>query len=104
MAKFKVGDSVIILQDRAILHRANSYGGGVNKGMVYTVRLAHRHNFKVEGDPSLTGNGCWIRNEFAELQPANPNIVTVSSLDYMTSTTLSQEDKEIIKEYLYENS
>ena len=102
MAKFKVGDSVIILQDRAILHRANSYGGGVNKGMVYTVSRSEWKCFKVEGDPSLTGS--WIRNEFAELQPANPNHVTVSSLDYTTSTTLSQEDKEIIKEYLYENS
>ena len=34
------------------------------------------------------------------VQPANPNHITVSSLDYITSTTLSQEDKEIIKEYL----
>ena len=29
---------------------------------------------------------------------ANPNLITVSSLDYMTSTTLTDEDKEIIKE------
>ena len=33
-------------------------------------------------------------------QPANPNHVTVSSLDYMQSTSLTLEDKQIIKEYL----
>ena len=39
-------------------------------------------------------------SQYILYKPANPNHITVSSLDYMQSPTLTQEDKEIIKEYL----
>ena len=104
MPKFKVGDIVIILEEREKLRNCNCYGGGVNKGVIYTVSHAVGNAFQVDGDASINGNGCWIRDTFAELQAANPNHIRVSSLDYMQSTTLTEEDKKIIKEYLYENS
>ena len=37
---------------------------------------------------------------FTIVTPANPNLITVSSLDYMSSTTLTDEDKLIIMEHL----
>ena len=39
-------------------------------------------------------------SDFTIVAQGNPNLITVSSLDYMTSTTLTDEDKEIIKEHL----
>ena len=52
--------------------------------------------------PSMVGHNTTKANtdRYILATPANPNHVAVSSLDYMQSTSLTLEDKRIIKEYL----
>ena len=46
------------------------------------------------------GYHCIHSTGFHIVEVANPNLITVSSLDYLDSTTLTDEDKLIIMEHL----
>ena len=52
------------------------------------------------GMPAGTHRIAYIDSVLKLITPANPNLITVSSLDYMMSTTLTDEDKLIIMEHL----
>lgn len=92
MAKFKVGDTVVRVR--------HDHLGMVTGDISVVISFNRRKNHV-----TLVGYaGLHYVNSLRLAKPANPNHITVSSLDYMTSTTLTDEDKETIKEYLYENS
>lgn len=100
MVKFNVGDRVIMLSTSQ--YAETSYNPQGIEGTI-TVYASNHEQYQVDWDNGCS-NGGYYNTDIGLVVPSNPNFITVSSLDYMTSTTLSQEDKEIIKEYLYENS
>ena len=89
MNEFKVGDKVI---------RVEGTHMNMREGDKNVVSDLHSNGTHVQ----LCGRFGW--HKMSSLAHDNPNLITVSSLDYNDSTTLTQEDKQIIKEYLYENS
>ena len=87
MSNFEAGDTVVRLR-------------GVNYGM----RAGDTGVLK-----GCCGNGWWeiegydgshSEDRLMLFTAANPDLITVSSLDYMTNKELSEEDKLIIKEAL----
>ena len=99
MAKFNIGDH--ITPDN-VLKGVNVYEITEVWGRVRVIEFGQGCNRHVNFVGALVSRD--IDDLYILHKEANPNLITVSSLDYNDSTTLSQEDKEIIKEYLYENS
>ena len=56
--------------------------------------------------PSMIGRRVSKMNTYAYIlyQAANPNLTTVLASNYMDDDSLTEEDKEIIKEYLYDKA
>lgn len=96
MSKFKVGDE---LRYRDWLGENVWEVSRVDEGdSRYKVTCIFRDGELC--DEANTLSFTFVDKYFTLLEPANPNHITVSSLDYMDSTTLTDEDKNIIKEYL----
>ena len=100
MDKFKVGD---------VIESINSKGSYTCEVMSASSNGLYSLKVITHSQPTIIGYSFFQDNEtvdriFEVVTPTNPNHVMVSSLDYMTSTTLTKEDKDIIKGYLYENS
>ena len=88
MAQFKVGDVLI-------------YDKGLHEGTEYEVTAVERNHYEITREDYCGTHSISTLEGLLILKiPANPNHITLSSLDYMTSTEITQEDKEIIKEHL----
>lgn len=100
MSKFKVGDKLRYNEWRLEnVWKVNRVDEGDFR---YAMTCIFRDGELCEEFNTLSFT--FVDGYFTLLEPANPNHITVSSLDYMTSTTLTQEDKDIIKEYLHDKA
>ena len=93
MPQFNVGDTVVVTSLRRQFPEYT-----LKLGAVYVVQ-----EFTMGREPCVILEeigGSWTVDQFTLQSEANPNLITVSSLDYMSSTTLTDEDKEMIKEHL----
>lgn len=88
MPKFNVGDVLC-------------YPDGAHGGINYKVTEITEGYYKLERVGYTGSHRVNMIDSMLILEtPANPNLITVSSLDYMSSTTLTDEDKLIIMEHL----
>lgn len=96
MPQFNVGDKLLY----------KSWGGSAQEWVVLELSRAYYRLIN-----TIDASGCicnvpmrlgqtFVERDFELKQAANPNHITVSSLDYIDSTELTDEDKEIIKEHL----
>lgn len=98
MAKFKVGDYITPSNS---LRDINVYEVLALDG---TVRLISKAGHILEEVGDVIHRDIRERLYILSSITPNPNLITVSSTNYKDDVNLTQEDKKIIKEYLYENS
>ena len=100
MTKFNIGDEVRVICKSKATGLSHSYGELYEEAMAMHER----------GEPLIVerlhryGKSCHILGLnwflYTQLELYNTNLITTSSLDYMDSEELSDEDKLIIKEHL----